>query len=238
MSKSTGAAAVDGALPIEFPADPTYYGLPASKLAREFSALREAIQRNADATTSHASAWKAAEENGVHKAAAKWALQLDRMSDDKRKDYLRAALDYIAYFQQHGQWGAQAELPLGAPSVRQGDDDADSDAAEDDDFGDAEDASADAADVGPGNPDPDWDGAGTPAAGDIPDQAGHIHAEGEQAGFEGGVEAHNPYPRGSNEARLFAQGVVKGARRRAEAARSDDDDVPSFLRRPAAEARA
>lgn len=84
------------------------YGVTATKFDRIVNDLRSTMQRAADATTENASEWKAAKDAGVNNKALKTCLSLDRMSDDKRRDFLRAFDAYRNHYFTH--WDNQPDM--------------------------------------------------------------------------------------------------------------------------------
>lgn len=68
--------------------------------------IKRLKQELADSTTAHAAAWKDADPMGIHPKAAKLFLDLDRMEDTKREDFLRSFDRYRAW----AGWGAQPDM--------------------------------------------------------------------------------------------------------------------------------
>jgi hypothetical protein len=85
-------------------------GIAASKFDRLLTDVTEARQRMDDATTGHASAWKALKECDVNTDAVKLCLKLDRQSLDKRSDFLKA-FDELRQG-KYSHWESQMALPL------------------------------------------------------------------------------------------------------------------------------
>ena len=82
-----------------------------SRLTREeffsiMGGIRAARQELDDANMNHAGLYKSAEAQGVHNAAAKLFLTLNKMEPTKRTDFLRAFDRYRSW----SNWGAQLEL--------------------------------------------------------------------------------------------------------------------------------
>lgn len=84
------------------------YDLPRTKVVRLIEDLETAKQRQSDANTAHMSEWKAAKEAGAPVESLKLCMKLDRMSSDKRRDFLRGFDELRAKI--YGHWDQQPDL--------------------------------------------------------------------------------------------------------------------------------
>ena len=189
-------------------------------------------QKLSDAQMANASAWKKAESLGIHTEAAKSIQKLDKMSTEKRTDFLRA-FDRMRIFMG---WDAQLDL------LEQVSDDA-SAADEERDMDEAtseqppfDSDDEDAAERGPSElsfddgderveGDPmleetaqEWDAAdGDEQDVDMLDSAGLTFALGKEVGLVGGQPDQNPNEPGSQAAEIWERGRAIGVKERAQA---------------------
>lgn len=194
------------------------HSVPVGQFDRLLAGLRESAQNLADAQTENAGNWKGAKDKGVNNEALKLALKLDRMSDEKRGDFLKAFDAYRRYFKY---WDAQPDMFETAPPEPERRNDQGAPWPVDDDDEDAEDGGpAELNFSTPGYAD-DEDREDGPEAErvteplNVDDQAGAGHAfnDGKNAGLAGvGAEA-NPHEDGGILAQQWEAGRVEGADR-------------------------
>lgn len=194
------------------------YGIPRTKVVRVIDDLESARQRQADANTAHMSEWKAAKEIGAPVEPLKLCLKLNRMSSDKRRDFLHGFDELRAGI--YGHWDQQPDL------FQQPEDQAAAPVAE---AIEAETADQDEADgtakaaerASPTEPAPanasDWsvDGAAADADASL-DQAGFVFTAGRNAGLEGKAATDNPHAEGTSSAAVWEKGRVSTAPAAAE----------------------
>ena len=188
-------------------------------------------QRLSDAQMANASVWKKAESLGIHAESAKLIQKLDKMSTEKRTDYLRA-FDRMRVFMG---WDAQLDLleqvsddasaadeerdVVDEPSEQPPFDSDDEDAAE---RGPAELTFDDGAERIEGDPmleetAQEWDAADGEQDVDALDTAGSIFTAGKEAGLANQPADLSPHEAGSQAAEIWERGRAVGAKELAQA---------------------
>ncbi|MFD2232786.1 ribosome modulation factor [Phaeospirillum tilakii] len=200
--------------------DDEIYGLARAIIDTHVAAIDEARQAKDDGTTGHASAWKAAKKVGLPVDPLKLCLKLKRMSESKRRDFLRGfdalRISYFGWDNQLDMFEASrstveaeaaeaepesaveavedAPEPVAAPAIDQDGIKAKIDRAME--------AAKDAVALAP-ETDPEADHAGT------------AFNQGRMAALAGQTGEQNPYKRASLRGRVWAQGHAKGVAERA-----------------------
>lgn len=105
------------------------YSLPRTKMTRIVEDIETARQRKDDANTAHMTEWKAAKDAGAPVEALKLCLKLDRMSAEKRSDFLRG-FDELRGKYYADRWGAQPDMLDAANDDDQAGEEANGDDAE------------------------------------------------------------------------------------------------------------
>ena len=195
-------------------------------------------QKLSDAQMANASAWKKAESLGIHAESAKLIQKLDKMSTEKRTDYLRA-FDRTRVFMG---WDAQLDLleqvsdgASAADEERDMDETAeqppfdrdDEDAAE---RGPAELSFDDGAERVEGDPmleetAQEWDAADGEQDVDALDTAGSIFAAGKEAGLANQPADLSPHEAGSQAAEIWERGRAVGVKEMAQTEASSVADA-------------
>lgn len=193
-------------------------GIARTKLDRIIRNIDKARQEKDDGTTAHASAWKDAKEQGAPTEALKLCMKLDRMSEEKRDDFLKAFAALRGSVYQH--WGNQPDMFEQATAPQQSDRgeatavDADADPLTL--FGDCGEGEADETaqdDGGEAVEGPGADYSANPenVASDAEYEfVGQWLSDGEQAGLAGVGPEANPHEDGTLAAATWENGRLQG----------------------------
>lgn len=180
-------------------------GLARTKLDRIIRNIDKARQEKDDANTAHASEWKGAKDNGVPTEPLKLCFKLDRMSEDKRRDFLKAFDELRGTV--YRRWSDQPDMFEQAAV----DESAESSETVEDDseplplFDSAAEEQID-------GPAADWGADPVNAASDEElNQAGHWFSDGQAAGAVGAPAEANPHEDGTLAAATWEKGRLQGA---------------------------
>lgn len=191
--------------------------IPAVQFDRLLASLRESAQNLADAQTENATNWKGAKDKGANNKALKLVLSLDRMSAEKRGDFLKAFDAYRRYFKY---WDDQPDMfeTLPPEPERRNDQGAPWPMMDDEDREDDETGPAELNFSTPGYAEdedretgPEAERVAEPLNVDDQAGAGHAFNEGKNAGLAGVGPEANPFEDGSTASAQWEAGRVAAA---------------------------
>jgi hypothetical protein len=185
-------------------------GLTRNEFIEFVTEAKAARQELDDASMAHAGVFKRGDGLGVHTQAAKLYLQLDRMEDTKRQDFLRAFDQY----REWSNWDAQGDLLEQAVEVAEqaianapGEGEGEAEEQVPEQQPEPAEAAAPAEPAVAGAPEADWGELTTDGQPEL-ERAGFVYAEGQRAGAERLGPDDNPHPKMSALHAVWERGRV------------------------------